>query len=471
VLAGGAFVALLVAFVALAYALQAGGSELFARPLDVAQLAEVQERLAAWDVHFRTTADNVTVDPAHKSELLLRLAMVGVPHEHVTTSADTLKSVNALTPESVLDAQVRQGLEGDLAEGLRGITGIVDARVLIAPAVHGYFVDEASHDASASVRVTLDHDAALPPEAVAGIRSYVANSVPGLAAEHVTIVDQNGIALDANPASGGAEDKPLERTLQAALDTVVGPGETLVLAHLENSRQSSTSREVKRTPLLDSPLSSEAVREHYSGKDKSYDKVRQNSDRGSDTLESSVHVDAGVPLHRSVAVFVDEHRATMIPRITEVMLAAAGLVPTRGDTLVVRAVDFAKAPGVPKSTPEPLMASLGVSVPALVIGLAAILAFVLVSRPLVDLLKHQTETAMLEDRRSRIADFEPVRIHAALRGEPAHTAAALLASLPSSTTAAVLEMYDEDVRREISARLTKTLSPIVRDVSVQAGSV
>ena len=473
VLAACAFAALVLALGALAYGLQSQGSDLFARPLDSAQIAEVQERLAAWDVRFRTTADNVSVAPAHRSELLLRLAMVGVPHEHVTTSADTLKTVNALTPESVLDAQVRQGLEGDLAEGLRGITGVLDARVLIAPATHGYFVDEASHDASASVRVTLDRDSPLPPEAVGGIRSYVANAVPGLSPEHVTIVDQNGVALDARPASAdGTEDKPLERTLQAALDTVVGPGETLVLAHLESSRESSTSREVKRMPALAKPVSTDAVREHYSGKDNSYDKVRENSDRGSDTFESSVHVDAGAPLHRSVAVFVDERRSEMIPRITSVMVAAAGLVPARGDSFVVQAVDFAKAPPSSlKGQPAPVLASFGMSLPALVLGVAALLAFVLVSRPLLDAVKHESERVVLEDKRARIADCEPARIHAVLEGEPPHTAAALLASLPSSTTAAVLEMYDADVRREISMRLAKPLAPIVRDVSVQAGSV
>jgi flagellar M-ring protein FliF len=465
---------LALALAALAYALQTQGSELFAHPLDAAQLSEVQERLAAWDVHFRASSDNVTVDPARKSELLLRLAMVGVPHEHVVTTSDTLKSVNALTPETVLDAQVRQGLEGDLAEGLRGITGVIDARVLIAPATRGYFVDEASHDASASVRVTLDRKVTLPPEAVSGMRSYVANAVPGLAAERVTIVDENGVALEAHPAfADQTEDKAMEGTLQTALDTVVGPGRSVVLVHVEASRESTTSREVKRLPLLDQALSSDAVREHYKGKDKSYDKVRESTDRGSDTIENSTHVDAGATQHRSVAVFVDSRRAAMIPRIDDVLVAAAGLVPARGDTLYVQAVNFAKAPAPTlNSAPQPTLASFGMSLPMVLIGVAGLIAFAFVSRaPLEAALKHMSRQAALEEKRSTIADFEPTRIHAALKGEPAHTAAALLAPLPSSTTAAVLEMYDDETRREISMRLAKPFAPIVQEVSKQAGCV
>ncbi len=473
VLAGAAACVFVLAFAALAYVLQNQGAELFARPLDAAQLSEVSERLASWDVHFHTTADNVTVEPGRKSELLMRLAMVGVPHESLATSADTLKSVNALTPESVLDAQVRQGLEGDLAEGLRGITGIVDARVLIAPATHGYFVDEASHDASASVRVTLDRKAALPPEAVSGIRSYVANAVPGLAAGRVTIVDENGVALEARPAAADqTEDKGLESTLQAALDTVVGAGQTLVLAHLDTSKESTTTREVKRMPLLAKALASDALREHYSGKDKSYDKVHENVDRGSDTVESDTQVEAGATQRRSVAVFVDQRRAAMIPRINDVLAAAAGLVPARGDTLVVQAVDFAKAPAPTLDAAPPLtLASFGMSLPVMLVCVAGLLLF-FVSRPSFEAFRHLTLQAALDEKRASMANFEPVRIHAALKGEPPHTAAALLASLPSSTTAAVLEMYDdEEARREISKRLAKPFAPIVREVSKQAGCV
>ena len=120
------------------------------------------------------------IDVKRRSDLLLRLSMAGVPHAHIESSGEVLSKLGALTPQTVIDAQTRDGLAGDIELGLRGLDGVQDARVIIAPAKPGYFADEASRDASASVRLRLQPDAHLSADAIAGIRRFVAASVPGL---------------------------------------------------------------------------------------------------------------------------------------------------------------------------------------------------------------------------------------------------------------------------------------------------
>src|ERR1700736_3379284 len=115
---------------------------LFATPLRADQLAEVEQRLAAWNVPHATSADNVRVDRAKRGELLLRLALAGVPHAHLAGSGEALAHVGALTPQAVLEAQTRDALAADLALGLRGVDGVADARVVIAPASGGIYADE-----------------------------------------------------------------------------------------------------------------------------------------------------------------------------------------------------------------------------------------------------------------------------------------------------------------------------------------
>lgn len=46
---------------------------LFATPLRADQLAEVEQRLAAWNVPHAVSSDNVRVDRGKRGELLLRL--------------------------------------------------------------------------------------------------------------------------------------------------------------------------------------------------------------------------------------------------------------------------------------------------------------------------------------------------------------------------------------------------------------
>jgi flagellar M-ring protein FliF len=183
---------------------------LFATPLRTDQLAEVETRLAAWRVPYAPLADNVRVDPRRRADLLLRLALAGIPHPHLAGSGEALAHVGALTPLTVLEAQTRDALAADLAQGLRGLDGVADARVIIAPARGGIYADDPARDASASVRITLAPGARIAATTVAGIRAFVAGGVPGLDPTHVTVLDDRGV-LDG--ADGANEDDTLQTSL------------------------------------------------------------------------------------------------------------------------------------------------------------------------------------------------------------------------------------------------------------------
>src|SRR5947207_6454549 len=175
---------------------------LFSSSLHAEQLTEVEERLASWNVPFAPVSDNVLVEGKRRSTLLLRLSLAGVPHMHVESSNDVLSKIGALTPQAVIDAQTRDGLAGDIELGLRGIDGVQDAKIIVAPAKPAYFADDNARDASASVRLRLLPGAHLAADAVDGIRAFVAASVPGLDERHVTIVDDRGVALGGGDQSG-----------------------------------------------------------------------------------------------------------------------------------------------------------------------------------------------------------------------------------------------------------------------------
>jgi flagellar M-ring protein FliF len=465
-IAAGIAAAVIVLAFAVAFYVRGDGAVLYSHELDSDQLGEVAATLTTWDVPFTTTADNVKVDPAARRDVLMRLAAAGVPHRHLVTSSESLQAVNALTPEALLDAQERTGLEGDLSQGLRGITGVLDARIKIAPASHGVFLDEPSHDASASVALRLDPAAKLSPEAVSGIRSFVAGAVPGLVPEHVGIIDENGEPLSTRQnGPETSEDTSLEVTLQAALDRMLGAGQSVVIAHLETDQNAVTEREVKRLPVAANPISEGSLREHYSGKDKSYDKVRENTDRGSETVETSTQFAPGSPKRLSVAVFVDKSRANLIPQISAALAAAAAISPARGDTLVVSSIAFALPPAqVPSAAPKApaMLASMLPPLPYLVLVLLGALVIALLHPAVakwVDAGKAEIAAT------PQISEFEPAWIYARLRGEPPHSAAAMLSTLPAAKAAAVLELYDAETRREIFARLSRPLPPIVQDLA------
>jgi len=93
---------------------------LFATPLKSDQLAEVEQRLAAWNIPYAPQIDNVRIDAARRANVLLRLAVDGVPHAHLTTSEETLARVVIHLHHFAQQAEVEPEIARDRLEGGQG---------------------------------------------------------------------------------------------------------------------------------------------------------------------------------------------------------------------------------------------------------------------------------------------------------------------------------------------------------------
>jgi flagellar M-ring protein FliF len=423
---------------------------LFATPLRAEQLAEVEQRLAAWSVPYASTSDNVLVDRAKHGELLLRLALAGVPHAHLAGSDETLARVGALTPQTVLEAQTRDALAADLALGLRGLDGVVDARVVIAPSSAGVYADEPQRDASASVRVTPSPGTRLSARTVAGIKAFVAGGVPGLDADRVIVLDDRGLALDGDGADDASD---VQTGLQSALDAAFGAGATIVRVHREPLGEHRDVHDVHRAPLAGN-LARAASDERYASGTKKYSKTSATEDRGSDTRDEHRVAAPGATARLTVAVFVDVARGLDLAKIRALAAAAAGIRPERGDAVSVEAVAFADALPAPRGASAPGWVLAFASVlPQGLTALALIAVAAIAGRPVAAVATRAIESAALRAAARDVAVIPPENVRGVLEGEPPHVAAALISALPAATAAAVLELYSPDERAGIVRRL------------------
>lgn len=435
---------------------------LFAQPLRPEQNSEVVERLAEWNVAFVAVADNVRVDARRRNELLLRLSLAGVPHAHVATSAELLERAGPLTPAAVLDAQQRNGLAGDVELALRGIAGIEDARVIIAPARPATFADDASVEPTASVRLSLRQGAVLSHEASVGIRAFVAAAVPGLDPKHITIVDDRGLALD-SAAAGADQAGPLEASLQSALDAAFGGGSTVVRVRVALDARTREFRETRRQPLATRAVSSIRVDERYSSEKKRYTRLHATEDRGSDVREERTEVPPGAAERISVAVLVDAARGIDSAKVRRVASATIGLVPERGDSLSVETVSFARPAVAPYSTASRTFGYAAALAPTLLIVVGGLMALRWSAAPALAAIESLTSRAAIRRTAAAVAGFAPAQVRGALIGEPPHTAAAVIGALPTATATAVLDLYPAEERAAIVRRLTRAPAPIVSD--------
>jgi flagellar biosynthesis/type III secretory pathway M-ring protein FliF/YscJ len=440
---------------------------LFAAPLTADQVGEVQTRLAAWNVPYAPGDDNVRVAAGKRSDILLRLSIAGVPHAHLATSAELFAHAGALTPQSVLEAQTRDGLASDLALGLRGLDGVADARVIIAPARTGMYADETSHDASASVRITLANGARMNARTLAGIRAFVAGGVPGLEAGRVTVLDDRGLAPETGPdgeTGAVADGDGSAAELQSALDAAFGPDATIVRVHRDISAERRDVHDVRRT-ALGGTLSRSASDERYTSNLKKYTKANSVEERGSDMHDETLVALPGAAGRRSVAVFVDAAKGLDLGKIRSFAEATAGIDPARGDVLRVEAVRFA-ATAVPRPSGVPAWALLGAFagiLPQTIVALALAFAGWFGARPAYALAVKIVESATVRATSREVTGIPPTRVRGALAGEPPHIAAAIISALPAATATAVLELYPPDERAAIVRRLARAASPLVPD--------
>jgi flagellar M-ring protein FliF len=436
-------------------------SALFATPLHAEQLAEVQERLASWNVIFTPTADNVIIDASRRSDLLLRLSLAGVPHDHLETTGEALAGVGVLTPQAVIDAQTRAGLAGDLESGLRGVDGIDDARIIVAPAKPAEFADETSHDASASVRLRLRSGYRLSRETIDGIRAFVAAGVTGLSPARVTILDDRGVAL--SEGSNGDEAIGLQGALQSALDQAFGEGAAIVRVNAEYGAEDVAQRDVRRQSVGTQPIGRSARNDSYVDGAKRYRHVEESDDRGSEMREIVTQAHAGGIKRVSTAVFVDSSRAIELASVRELAAATVGFDARRGDTLVVAAVDFHRAPVARKDVWWLLYGAIVPLLPAIAIALALVAAARYAITPIGSFLQRWLESTQLRKTTQAVAGFTPSRVRGALAGEPPHAAAAIISALPAATAAAVLDLYPPHEREAIVRRMQRPQSPLLSD--------
>ncbi len=402
-------VAALSLIAALFFSLRGGQAALFAGPVHAEQLDEVEQRLAEWDVPFTPLADNIMVNSRLRNALLLRLSLAGVPHSHIESSSEMLTRIGALTPQSIVDEQQRNGLAADLELALRGIDGVDDATVIIAPAKAAIYADEHARDATASVRLHLRAGARLPPNAVAGIRAFVAAGVPDLAPKNVTIVDDRGVALRDEIVD--ADPQELQPAIQSALDQTFGAGVSVV-------------------------------------------RLATSPEGGGSSLG----------LRRSMLVLVDQRHAPRLDEVSAVASAAGGFDFRHGDRLDVEAVHFGETTPHRKTIWLAFLGSALSIAPTVIASVALLIGLRIGIRPAVSILKTIVRSATIARTQRTTLSLAPAQVRGVLRGEPPHTAAAIISALPAATAAAVLDMYPAEERTAIIRRMSRAQSPLLPDV-------
>jgi flagellar M-ring protein FliF len=167
----------------------------------------------------------------------------------------------------------QRALQGELTRAINTLDAVKRSKVLLAMPAKKTFLEEGSAP-TASVVVELHPGKTLSDEQVRGITFLVANSVEGLEADKVTVVDSRGKMLskpqDPNSAASAQVadmkikmERDFEERVESILVRVVGQGKVIVRVNAQlNNRHMLTTEETvdpEKTALLSVQSEDEAL--------------------------------------------------------------------------------------------------------------------------------------------------------------------------------------------------------------------
>jgi flagellar M-ring protein FliF len=229
--------------------------------LDEAEAAKVIAALDESKTPYRINRMGGSIlVPSEKVHLVrMQLAAKGIPRGE-GVGFEIFDKANFGLSDFVQRANYVRALQGELGRTISQVEGIDGARVMIVVPENRLLLDNQKKP-TASVFVRLRGSGALPAQTVEAIRFLVANSVEGLAAANVSVVDNLGNVLSENAQSdsiaglSGTQlsarknvEQYLARKTEGMLEKVLGPGQSVVRVAAEINFDSLTRTEEKFDP-------------------------------------------------------------------------------------------------------------------------------------------------------------------------------------------------------------------------------
>lgn len=306
----------------------------------------------------------------------------------------------------------QRALEGQLSQTIQSIQGVSSAQVqIVLPNSQDQLFADNSSAGSASAAVLLSDSGTLDPSSVKGIAQLVSSSVPGLSLNKVTITDGSGQLLWPNSDSAGTTggllakqtaesryDAMMTGQAEALLAQTLGPGKAQVAVNADLDANQATS-DILTYGRKGIALQTHKENETLVGKggttggttgtipgyaqtggsgNSNYRHTIADATYGANKTVTHDVIAPGKINYQKVSLVLDSSvPASAVPALRAAVANAVGLQPSRGDSITVARLPFAKAaaPVAPAVTTK-----LFGYVKYLVLGLGSLIFLMLIAR-------------------------------------------------------------------------------------------
>jgi flagellar M-ring protein FliF len=344
--------------------------------LSPSDAAAITQKLTSDKVAYRLadSGTSVMVPVNRVYQERITLAAAGLPG-NAQSGYSLLDKEGITTSQFTQQVDYQRALQGELEKTISAIDGVSAASVHLVIPQQSVFADS-SEQPSASVLIAMTPGQTLNPTQVQAVVHLVASSVQGLDPANVTVTDSHGDVLAA-PGTDSAEmaagnsrqqqtdafDNDVAKSIQDMLTQVIGPNRAVVrvTADLDFDQKSSTSQTYPNAKPI--PLNQTSTKETYqgngtpptggtltagstqltttSGGQSTYSNTQTGTNYAVDQVTQQVTQAPGAVNRLSVAVALDSRARGVSPAtVQQLVAAAAGIQPSRGDRVDVAVVPF-----------------------------------------------------------------------------------------------------------------------------------
>jgi flagellar M-ring protein FliF len=311
----------------------------------------------------------------------ITLSGQGLPANSSDGGYSLLDDQNMSTSDFQEQTDFKRAMEGELAKTIEAINGVNTAVVHLAMPEKKVFSDE-QDPTTASVLIDTSAGTSIDPEKVQAVVNLVASSVDGLDPDNVTVADSTGKVLSNESGSGGVgagtqaqavTDFQARKTqqIQTMLDRVLGPGNSTVQVSADLDfdkavQESTTYNTKKKAPALsestskevydgtgagggstgvvgpDGQMDSTGTASGTGGDGSSYTKESATKDNAVETTKEHREAAPGSVSSLHIGVVLDSTASQGVDAadVKDLISAAVGIDPTRGDTVEVSTMAF-----------------------------------------------------------------------------------------------------------------------------------
>lgn len=201
-------------------------------------------------------------------------------------------------------------LQTEIANLMKGIDGINDAKVVITLPKEGVFVSDENGEASASIVLNTKAGYNFSESQIKGLYTLVSKSVPNLPTDNIVITNQNFEYFDLNSSTNSAADtftvqnnvkKQIERDIQRQVQTMLGTlmGQNKVMVSVtadidftQENREENLVSPVDEENMEGIAVSAQKLSETYSGDNAAAEGVAQ-AEEDADTTTYNTDTETG----------------------------------------------------------------------------------------------------------------------------------------------------------------------------------